>query len=166
MTRTLTLGQRKALRRLRKYSFDRPLVTNSSQEKITLLGLEELGLVETQWSEDFGAAVLFAWIRCRACIKGVRFARYIVDGLIPFQHCDECCRYDHALAAADDLGQVVPIEVLGVDQDRSFGFGLQIDGFDSVRHFLNYHWSIRVQDSICEPGEILHLDELELHQNW
>ncbi len=120
----LTRSQRRIMRRLDRYSYDSPFVTNNSQIKIELLGLEEAGLVECQWSEDLGKAILFAWLPCPECVRGIRLNDHSIGGIVPFASCPSCGRYEHDLAAAGAIDLVAPVEALelDVDQERSFGF--------------------------------------------
>lgn len=59
-------------------------MTASVTEKMELLELETLGLIECRWSEDWRQQALFAWIACPECTRGIRFSDTEVDGLVPF----------------------------------------------------------------------------------
>ena len=134
----LSRVQRRIMKRLQKYSFETPYVTNNAETKVELLQLEDLGLVECQWSEDLGKAILFAWIPCEFCIRGICLADHSVDGVVPFEHCDHCGRYAHDLDAAEAIDSVTPVVSLDltVDDQRSFGFDTR--KLESVYNYL-YH---------------------------
>lgn len=134
----LTRYQRKVLSRLRRHSYGRPYVTRSVTEKMEILELESLGLIECQWSEDWARPVLFAWVVCQECTNGIRFADEEVDGLVPFDRCPDCARYEHDLAAAGVLDSVAPVESLEIEQHETIGFAVQRNRLDAAKHFLTY----------------------------
>ncbi len=137
----LTRYQRKVLSRLRRHSYGRPYVTRSVDEKMEVLELERLGLIECQWSKDWGRPVLFAWVTCQECTRGIRFSDTEIDGLVPFDSCPDCERYDHDLAAAHDLVAVTDVETLDLRVHETLSYAVPSNRLDVAKNFLAYRWT-------------------------
>lgn len=144
MGQKLSRTQRKLLSQLRKkHSYESPFLTNDEQIKLLLRELDDLGLIECQWSRDWAKPVVFAWIPCELCVKGIGLGEVTSNDLIPFWHCEACKRYKHDLAAAEALKEFAEIHVL--DQDSEHNFGFESRRLEAVETNLLHHWRGKVR---------------------
>ena len=126
------------LRRLRRYSYEQPFVTNSTDLKILLMELEDMGLVETMWSENLSQAILFAWIPCEMCVGGIRLGSDSSGGVVAFDSCPACGRYANDLDAATALTAVTGVVSLTEDDDPLRSFGFDARKVDKVQNYLGH----------------------------